>query len=259
MYPAVQNTEKFTGFAVNYQNRPDYPVELADLLKRELGVLPGSSVADVGAGTGILSRLLLDAGYRVFAVEPNADMRSAMKGNLSGYAKLTMVDAPAEKIPLADQSVDLVTVGQALHLFDLSRARNEFIRILRGKAQVVLVWNFGDLASELHKDYLKGLAEYGANPRPYDEKTAGKVPSAHLELVKTFLGENYGFRILEHHKRFSVGEYLAYCFSSPELPRAGHPRYEAAVNGVHALFARHQKDGFLDMEYHARVYWGFLK
>ncbi len=253
------NTEKFTGFAAKYLNRPDYPAELVDLLKTELDILPSASIADIGAGTGILSRLLLDSGYIVSAIEPNADMRSAMADNLSGCSNLTIVDAPAEDTALPDNSVDLVTVAQALHLFDLSKAKSEFIRILRGKAPVFLVWNFGDLASEYHKDYLKGLNEYGAGTYRYEEKTIGKIPSGHLLLVEDFLGKDYESRIIKHCKKFSENEYIAYRFSSPELPKENHPGYEAALNGVRSLFAKYQQGGVFTMELHARVYWGFLK
>ena len=253
------NTEKFTGFADKYQNRPDYPVEFMDIIKNELNISVDSTIADVGAGTGILSKLLLDSGYPVYAVEPNADMRRSMEYELSNYSKLTIVDAPAENTTLVNSSVDLITVAQALHLFNIPEVKREFIRILCGQAPVVLVWNFGDLNSEYHRDYLKGLAEYGTRPYPYDEKTVGEVPPKHLQLVKSLLGKNYNLRILKHYKEFSKDEYVAYRFSSIELPWQEHPRYQTALKGVCSIFDKYQKDGIISIELHARVYWGFLK
>lgn len=253
------NTEKFTGFADKYQHRPDYPVEFIDILKSELNIPVDSIIADVGAGTGILSKLLLDSGYSVYAVEPNADMRKSMEDELSNYSKLKIVDAPAENTTLANNSIDLITVAQALHLFNIPKVKSEFIRILRGQAPVVLVWNFGNLDSEYHRDYLKGLAEYGTRPYPYDEKSIGKVPPGHLRLVENFLDENYKLRILKHYKEFKKDEYIAYNFSSIELPWEGHPRHKTALKGVCSIFDKYQKDGIISVEFHARVYWGFLR
>src|SRR5205823_5110243 len=71
-------TERFTGRVESYAKyRPGYPQELIQCLFRETGLGPGKRVADIGSGTGICSRLLLEAGAEVHAVEPNREMREA--------------------------------------------------------------------------------------------------------------------------------------------------------------------------------------
>ena len=123
--------EGFSRSAEAYERgRPEYP-EAAIAYLVEL-VRPGATVLDLAAGTGKLTRPLVAAGLRVVAVEPVAEMRSALPGALEGTA---------EAIPLGDGSVDAVTVGQAFHWFDGVAALAEIARVLRPGGLLALVWN----------------------------------------------------------------------------------------------------------------------
>ena len=123
----MKPTERFSSRVDSYrQHRPGYPGEIVDLLTREGGLRAESVVADVAAGTGLLSEIFLKSGYRVTAVEPNAAMREACEQLAAEYPKLTCIAGTAEATGLADGSADLITVGQAMHWFDLKLARAEF-------------------------------------------------------------------------------------------------------------------------------------
>lgn len=113
------------------RGRPDYPpAALGPLaLSTELVVL------DLAAGTGKLTRPLAASGARVIAVEPVAEMRAALPVSVEA------LDGTAESIPLADASVDLVTVAQAFHWFDGDAALPEIHRVLRAGGRLALVWN----------------------------------------------------------------------------------------------------------------------
>jgi ubiquinone/menaquinone biosynthesis C-methylase UbiE len=111
------------------------------MLKATCLPIQAAVVADVGAGTGLLTRDLLRHGCRVIAVEPNPEMRAAADRLLGGTPGYQSLNACAEAIPLENASVDLVTAAQAFHWFDVDRARAEFLRILKPKGQVVLIWN----------------------------------------------------------------------------------------------------------------------
>ena len=125
-------TERFTDRVDAYvRYRPDYPSAALLLLEREAGLARGGRVADIGAGTGILSAMLLELGAEVFAVEPNDAMRAAAERRLCGTSGFHAVAGTAEATGLPDQSVDLVTAAQAFHWFDSLRARREFRRIAR--------------------------------------------------------------------------------------------------------------------------------
>jgi SAM-dependent methyltransferase len=115
------------------RGRPGYP-EAAILHLRRL--LPGQPlVLDLAAGTGKLTRPLLDAGLKVIAVEPVAQMRAALPAGAKA------LEGTAEAIPLADSSVDTVTVGQAFHWFDGDAALGEIARVLRPGGLLALLWN----------------------------------------------------------------------------------------------------------------------
>src|SRR5215211_4749692 len=112
-------TGRFSTRVADYvRYRPGYPPAVLRLLEEECGLSPGSVVADVGSGTGLLSELFLRAGARVYGVEPNREMREAGARLLATYADFVSVDGRAEATTLGDRSVDFVTAGQAFHWFD---------------------------------------------------------------------------------------------------------------------------------------------
>ncbi|HEY8683015.1 MAG TPA: methyltransferase domain-containing protein, partial [Rhodanobacter sp.] len=103
----LHSTARFSDRVDDYvRYRPDYPPALLAWLQREQGVDVDWRVADVGAGTGISSKMFLDAGYRVTAVEPNAPMRAAAEHWLQAYENFDAVDGKADATRLADASVD---------------------------------------------------------------------------------------------------------------------------------------------------------
>ena len=106
-------------------SRPDYAPSLLTTLREQCGLTNGACIADVGAGTGILSRSLLESGCQVIAVEPNAAMRAAAETALAGRPGYRSVAGSAEAMPLAAGAVDLITAAQAFHWFDPEPARRE--------------------------------------------------------------------------------------------------------------------------------------
>jgi SAM-dependent methyltransferase len=108
------------------------------LLSREFGLDRSSTVLDLAAGTGKLTRLLVARFARVVAVEPSAPMRDVLGEALPGAEA---VDGTAEAIPLADGSVDAVFVGEAFHWFQTADAAREIARVLRPGGGLGLLWN----------------------------------------------------------------------------------------------------------------------
>ena len=119
------------------RGRPSYPLEAVDWL------LPAGvcHVVDLGAGTGKLTRLLLDRVPEVTAVEPSPGMRATLEQVVPGA---TSVPGSAESLPLADDSVDAVLVAQAWHWVDTERAVPEIARVLRPGGTLGLIWNIRD-------------------------------------------------------------------------------------------------------------------
>jgi SAM-dependent methyltransferase len=116
--------------------RPGYPAEALEWL-----LVPGARrVVDVGAGTGKFTRLLVDAGLDVVAVEPSAGMLAEFARVLPG---VPVLEGSAEALPLEDRSVDAVVLAQAWHWVDAARAVPEVARVLRPGGSLGLVWNWG--------------------------------------------------------------------------------------------------------------------
>ena len=158
-------TARFSDRVENYvRYRPGYPPEVLDLLRTECRLQPSHIVADIASGTGVFTRLLLENGNSVFAVEPNTEMREMGAHQLESYCRLVSISGTAEETLLRSASVDFVTAAQAAHWFDLPRARAEFARILRPEGWCVLIWNERRTATTpFLRDYEQLLLTYGTD------------------------------------------------------------------------------------------------
>jgi SAM-dependent methyltransferase len=174
------------GFARQAQayerGRPAYPPAAIAWLARRLGLGPGRTVLDVGAGTGKLTRALAASGARVIAVEPVAQMREVLARELPG---VEVLQARAEALALDDHSVDAVAAGQAYHWFDPERAPAELARVLRADGALGLIWNRRDLRQECQRE-ISALTEPFRGTTPSHASGAwrrGLDASGRFELV----------------------------------------------------------------------------
>ena len=139
----VRRRSSFGAVASAYADlRPGYPDEA---VRWALGPVaadaPGLRVVDLGAGTGILTELLIRLGADVTAVEPDEEMRAEFARRLPSVRLLA---GSAEDIPLPDGSADAVLCGQAMHWFNMDRALPEIARVLRPGGVLAGLWNNDD-------------------------------------------------------------------------------------------------------------------
>ena len=138
-YASNELAYSFGDAAEDYERgRPGWPAEAVDHLVAQLALAPQASVLDLAAGTGKLTRMLSERFSHVVAVEPVESLRGRLEALVPEAEAFA---GAAERIPLADGSVDAVFVGEAFHWFDGERALGEIARVLRGPCALALLWN----------------------------------------------------------------------------------------------------------------------
>lgn len=247
-------TARFSDRVENYvRYRPGYPREVIELLRSECGLQLTHIVADIAFGTGAFTRLLLENGNSVFAVEPNAEMREMGMRELEGYDRLVAIAGSAEETTLRSGSIDFVTAAQAAHWFDLPRARAEFVRILKPDGWCVLLWNERRTSSTAFlRDYEQMLLAYATD---YKEVRHERTTAA---IDKFFAPAPYRERVFSLKQQLDYEGATGRLLSSSYAPLEGHPNHAPMMEEMRKIFRRHAKDDKVEFAYDTRVFWGHL-
>jgi SAM-dependent methyltransferase len=250
--PVRDATQRFSSRVEDYARcRPGYPAAVIELLKTECGLAAQSVVADIACGTGIFTQTLLENGARVFGVEPNAKMRRAAEKFLAGYSQFTSVNGTAEVTTLPDHCVDLITAAQAAHWFDPGKARGEFLRILKPRGWLVLLWNDRRIdASQFSREYENLLLRYGTD---YHEvrRLGGDI------TVKAFFApSDFQTRAFDNRQEFDYAGLEGRLSSSSYTPQAGDPKHELLLQELRRIFDANQLNGRVIFDYDTRIYYG---
>jgi SAM-dependent methyltransferase len=225
-------------------SRPDYPAALFEALRMRANLVAGAVVADVGAGTGLLTHGLLRIGCRVVAVEPSPEMRGAADRLLGGIDGYRSVKGTAESIPLEAGSVHLITAAQAFHWFDVERARAEFLRVLRPEGQVALIWNDRITDDPVNLALEEIFAEFGG------AKRAALVAHEERSNVPKFFGSATPIELSwAHGHRLDENGLLALVLSRSYMPGRGTPSGPAIEDRVRRAFRRFENGGAISVRY----------
>lgn len=246
--PTVRFSDRVSDYV---RFRPTYPVALLDLLRSELGLEKHHVLADVGSGTGLLSRLFVENGNRVLGVEPNRAMARAAEELFAGDPRFESVEGSAEATGLPERSVDFVVVGQAFHWFDAEGSAAEFRRILRPGGSVAVIWNQRRFDTPFLAAYEAFLQEWGTD---YASVRAQYEDPRSLRIL--FGGEGYEHRELENEQVFDFAGLRGRVLSSSYIPAAGHPRHGGMLDALRRLFDEHQRRGAVRFLYRTVVYFG---
>jgi ubiquinone/menaquinone biosynthesis C-methylase UbiE len=249
----VDPKERFTDRVETYTKaRPGYPAELVDLLRNDCGLTGTSIVADIGSGTGMLSRLLAEHAHTVYGVEPNDAMREASQQYLAGRKNFIAMKAAAENTGLPATSMDLITVAQAFHWFDQSEARHEFMRILKPNGFAVLIWNNRRMSgSPLAEAYEQLLVDFGTDYK--DVQSRGK---ATLENMERFFGHSQIKKAsIPNSQDLDRESFVARAISASYMPNESHPRYGEMVTAARRIFDENRSGGYVVLEYDTSVYY----
>jgi SAM-dependent methyltransferase len=258
--PKSNATTRFSDRVADYvKYRPHYPLEILDLLAARCDLTPESVIADVGSGTGILTKLFLENGNPVIGVEPNTDMREAAERYLADYARFTSVDGTAEATRLPKHAVDFVLVGQAFHWFDQDRTRAEFQRILKDGAGneaergwCVLVWNDRRVdTTPFLIDYEALLQRFATD---YNEINHKNVQDA--SVFTAFFGGEFFEATFDNIQHFDFEGLMGRLNSSSYIPPRTDPKHPAIEKAAREIFEAHAVNGRVAFEYDTRVYCG---
>lgn len=245
-------TERFSDRVADYvKYRPTYPSAFMDELVVKLGLAPGSSVADLGSGTGISSRLLIERGITTWAVEPNEAMRRAAEAELGGSPLFHSVDATAEATTLPNASVDAVVAFQAFHWFDAAKARVEMKRVLKTGGLVGLVWNERLVDTPFLVAYEELLHRQSTDYGSVEHRNAYPIIAAFFEPLKPAEIVAKNEQILNRDALFGR------VFSSSYVPKSGPP-HDAFRVALARIFDDHAVSGEVAFRYDTKAFLGRL-
>jgi SAM-dependent methyltransferase len=243
-------TQRFSSRVQYYiRHRPGYPRQIIGWLREMSGLTPQSIVADVGSGTGALGRLFLEAGNRVYGVEPNQEMREAGEELLSSFPRFVSINGTAEQTTLASHSVDFISVGQAFHWFDRQVAYQEFHRVLKESGWTVLVWNDRQTDSTpFLRDYEHLLRRYATEYTRVTHKRFG------LAELRDLVGRDVLHRTFDNCQRLSFEGLKGRLLSSSYVPLPGQPNYKDMLTALSRLFQDHQQNDRVNLRYTTQVF-----
>lgn len=243
--PKRDSISRFTDRATEYARaRPSYPAPAIDAILEGAHDPHSLTIADVGAGTGIASRLFAERELvaQVFAVEPNAAMRAAARPN----PRITWIDATGERTTLDDALVDVVTCAQAFHWLDADAALAEFARIINPASplrRVVLLWNEQDDTHAPTAAYRGLMDRHAVVPRRSDW-----IPDEVEPLRRSPHFTDYRRLSFSNAQSLDLDGLFARAFSASFIPNEG-PAHEAVRRDLIDLFTTHARHGVLTLTY----------
>jgi ubiquinone/menaquinone biosynthesis C-methylase UbiE len=244
-------TKRFTGRAFFYStSRPSYPGRILDVLRTEIGFDQTYVVADIGSGTGLLSELFLTNGNRVLGIEPSDDMRNLAENILVKFPRFLSVRRTAEHTSLEGASIDLVTVGQALHWFDCEVSSGEFARILKTNGHVCIVYNDRNNQDPFMREYDQIVSRYAR-----DRANVPNIDDAYLS--RFFRNGKYSKFSLPNEQLLDFEGLLCRMTSASYMPNPSDEEQFALLRKDAArIFKTYDKRGKVRMLYDTTVFLG---
>jgi ubiquinone/menaquinone biosynthesis C-methylase UbiE len=247
----MNTVERFSDRVENYvKYRPGYPPQVLELFRSEMDLHENSIVADIGAGTGISSKIFLENGNTVFGVEPNRAMRAAATEFLKDYTNFRIVDGTAENTNLPDDSIDFVVAAQAFHWFDTGATLPEFTRILRDKGFIALIWNERQLdTTEFLREYEKLLIEFG------NDYESVRHDNLDEKIFADFFQKEFRRKTFQNAQIVGLEGLKGRIQSSSYMPSETDDRFAPMNREIERIFAKHAENGKIQILYSTNVFY----
>lgn len=230
---------RFSDKAANYTKyRPTYPILAINKILE--GLIPEQILAvDIGAGTGISTRLLAERGVNIIAIEPNAQMRNAAEA----HSLIKFQDGTSEKTNLPSNSVDLVTSFQAFHWFEPKSSLQEFQRILKPSGRLALVWNDLDINDEFSMSYKRIVRSVSDNSTPDNFRDSAK------SLQESDLFTNFSVESFLHKRQIDFETLIGLVKSISWFPQDVNIQRKIFLQLEELCENFYDKDGFVNLIY----------
>ncbi len=238
---------RFSDRATDYvKYRPSYPAAAIDAILAGLGEPSQLTAADLGAGTGISSRLLAERGVRVLAIEPNAEMRQAA----APHPLVEFRDGTSETTNLPDESLDLVVCFQSFHWFNHILTLPELRRILKPSGRLAVVWNLRDRADALTQGYTQ-IVKSASHNHPAEQRDRSidslLASSDFTDVTSTEF---------TNRQNLDLAGLIGRAKSSSYIPKSG-PQLQKLISDLTELYqAQCGGRGFISLVYNTIVYQG---
>ena len=248
------NENQFDGKGDIYDKyRPDYPQEFINYIFTNLGADNESVFADIGSGTGKLTKQILGNANFVYAVEPNDDMRKISENRLCKYPNFFSINGSAENTTLADNSIDFITVAQAFHWFNRQSFKNECHRILKEPGRVIIVWNSYDIESELVLEIDAVNKKYCPN---FNGRSNGSYKNIDKDDFSDFFNGEYEIKRFNNPLIFDGQGFIGRSLSSSYALKENDENYVKYVEQLKSLFYKYSADGFITIPNTVKSYAG---
>jgi len=241
--------KRFTDRVEDYvKYRPSYPAALFQFLKDELKIDHKTNIADIGSGTGISAKLLLESGAKVFAVEPNENMRMVAEKDLCKYPDFVSVEGSAEQTHLPDESIDIIVCAQAFHWFANEQTQAEFKRILKKDSSVVLIWNDRDETDAFQAAYEKIIQQYNTD---YNRVAHKNITD---ERIQQFFGTALKKYVYTYEQLFNFVGLIGRITSSSYMPQKDSQNFQEMQTEVRNIFEKYAQNNQIVFRYTTRVF-----
>jgi SAM-dependent methyltransferase len=244
-------TAAFSSKAENYARyRWSYAPQAIEVICQTAALDENSTVADIGAGSGILTRHLIGKAGLVLALEPNAEMRRMLEQELGTLPGCRILNARAEDTTLPTASIDLITAATAANWFDPQPTRAEFLRILKPGGWLAFLTNratgpdFGPQMAELF---------------PAQDSAQASMPGAGVPPGFYFGNDDYQQYTFPFQLQETWQHFLGGLTSTSYAPDEGQPAYPAFERAARRLFDRFSQDGLITLHGLTQLTMGVMR
>lgn len=244
----TDTTHAFDGKAEAYaRNRRDYAPQAIEAILAIAGLNKTSVIADLGAGTGMLTRHFANRVGQVFAIEPNDDMRTLALSSLGRLESLHIMKGTAHDTGLPDHGVHAVTAGRAIQWFDPAPSQAEIRRILRPGGWLIVVRTPATDAyssAALERLHDERISRHEKNRRHHQPQS---------DVSDYFGGDNYIRLAYPCAAQETWPEFFGRMQSFSSSPQPGDPKYDGFERVAREIFDGGAVGGVLRVEYATEV------